>query len=87
MSIDPAHIGRVFGPHRATIERGRLRLFAKATGQRERIFHDDAAAAEAGYGSAVAPPTFGFCLEMDREDAGTCCMKGSLIGNYEVATP
>ncbi len=68
MAIDLRHIGRVFGPHIVTIESGRLRLFAKATGQQDRVFFDDNAAFAAGYKAAVAPPTFAFCLEMDRED-------------------
>jgi hypothetical protein len=44
-----------------------LRFFAKATGEDNRIFFDDRAAASRGLRRAVAPPTFAFCLAMDRD--------------------
>ena len=43
-------------------------MFAKATGQNDPVFSDDGAARASGYKGALAPPTFAFCLEMDRED-------------------
>lgn len=67
MPIDPKHVGRTFGPHAAVVEAGRLRFFAKATAQKSRVFFDDPAAKACGYERAIAPPTFAFCLRMDRE--------------------
>lgn len=67
MPIDPIHVGRTFGPYQAAVDAGRLRFFAKATAQESRVFFDDSAARGSGYERAIAPPTFAFCLRMDRE--------------------
>lgn len=48
------------------VERGRLQAFAKATGQDNPVYRDEAAARAAGYPSLPVPPTFLFCLEMER---------------------
>ncbi len=50
------------------VEKGRLRLFAKAIGQDDPIYRDEQAARAAGYRSLPVPPTFLFCLEMERDD-------------------
>lgn len=47
------------------VEKGRLKFFAKATGQNDPVYSDDEAAKAAGYRSIPAPPTIGFCLEME----------------------
>src|SRR4030095_12355632 len=47
------------------VERGRLRVFAKATGQTDPVYTDLAAARAAGYADLPAPPTFLFCAELD----------------------
>lgn len=66
--IDRSHIGRAFPPHTAEVEKGRLRFFAKAIGETSPVYTDEAAARAAGYSALPAPPTFLFCLEMDRPD-------------------
>ncbi|MBA4208150.1 MAG: MaoC family dehydratase N-terminal domain-containing protein [Parvibaculum sp.] len=66
--IDRSFIGHEFAPVTAEVEKGRLRFFAKATGNADPVYSDEAAAAAAGYPSLPAPPTFLFCLEMDRDD-------------------
>jgi acyl dehydratase len=63
--IDRAHIGRTWPPWEVEIERGRLRLFAKAIGETRPIYTDECAAQAAGYRSIVAPPTFAYCLLAD----------------------
>ncbi len=50
------------------VEKGRLRLFAKATGQTDPVYTDEAIAMAAGYRGLPVPPTFLFCLEMERDD-------------------
>jgi len=57
-------VGRTIGPFSADIEAGQLRLFAKATGQTNPLFLDEAAALAAGYRGLVAPPTFPICAYM-----------------------
>lgn len=52
-------------PFSVEVERGRLRTFARATGQDDPVYSDVAAAQAAGYPSLPVPPTFLFCLEME----------------------
>ncbi len=66
--IDKKFIGHEFAPVTAEVEKGRLRFFAKATGNNDPIYSDEEAARKAGYHSLPIPPTFLFCLEMDRDN-------------------
>lgn len=63
--IDTRFIGHAFAPFTVDVERGRLRFFAKAIGQTDPVYSDDAAAQAAGHPALPVPPTFLFCLEMD----------------------
>lgn len=63
--IDKKHIGRATPPMTFDIEKGRLKFFAKAIGETNPVYSDEAAAKAAGYASLPAPPTFLFCLEME----------------------
>ena len=64
--IDRKHIGYEFSPHTADVEKGRLRFFAKATGERNPIYTDEAVARAAGYRSLPVPPTFLFTMDLER---------------------
>ena len=66
--IDKKHIGRTFAPTSAEVEKGRLRFFAKAIGETNPIYTDEAEARRAGYASLPVPPTFFFSLEMEKPD-------------------
>lgn len=66
--IDRKFIGHEFAPATVEVEKGRLRFFAKATGNMDPVYSDEEAARTAGYPSLPVPPTFLFCLEMDRDD-------------------
>lgn len=63
--IDKSHIGAVISRHSVDVEAGRLRFFAKATGQADSRYVDLARAEAAGYPGLPVPPTFLFCLEME----------------------
>lgn len=52
-------------PFSVEVERGRLRAFARATGQEHPLFLDEAAARAAGHPALLVPPTFLFCLAME----------------------
>ena len=67
--IDRAHIGRKLATHTAAVEAGRLRLFAKATGEDRPEYLHEAAARAAGFAGLPAPPTFLFALENEVPDA------------------
>lgn len=66
--IDKKYIGHTFAPHSADVEPGRLRFFAKSIGETNPVFLDEAAAKAAGYARLPAPPTFLFCLSMEKPD-------------------
>jgi acyl dehydratase len=60
-------VGKEYAPFTVEVEKGRLRLFAKAIGETNPIYTDEDAARAAGYPSLPAPPTFAFSLIMDAE--------------------
>jgi len=60
--IDRKWIGFESEVRYADVEAGQLRLFALATGQRDKIYSDEAAAKAAGHPAIPAPPTFPFSL-------------------------
>ena len=66
--IDHKFIGYRQPSFEAEVEKGRLRLFAKAIGETDPIYFDEQAARAAGHVSLPVPPTFFFCLEMERAD-------------------
>ena len=66
--IDKRFIGHVMPTFSAEVEKGRLRFFAKATGQTDPVYADEATARAAGFPSLPVPPTFLFCLEMEAPD-------------------
>ena len=63
--IDPKHIGALVSRHTVEVESGRLRFFAKATGQTDPRYVNAAAALSRGRQALPVPPTFLFCLDMD----------------------
>src|SRR5947208_16964155 len=65
--IDRKHIGTTLPKATLEIEKGRLRFFAKAIGETDPIYTDEAAAKAAGYASLPAPPTFIFAVELDAD--------------------
>ena len=71
--LDTRHIGHPLGAGTVEVEKGRLRFFAKATGQTDHVYFDEGAAAQAGYRSLPVPPTFFFCLEMEACGSSQLC--------------
>lgn len=66
---DKSLIGRSLGQTTTDVEKGRLRFFAKAIGETDPVYFDEAAARAAGYPSLPVPPTFLVCLEGEGRDA------------------
>lgn len=66
--IDHKYIGHVEPAFEVLVEKGRLKFFAKATGQTDPVYTDEAAAHAAGLPDLPVPPTFLFCLEMEAPD-------------------
>jgi acyl dehydratase len=67
--IDRKYIGTALPQATLEIEKGRLRFFAKAIGETDPIYTDEAAAKAAGYSTLPAPPTFIFAAELDADTA------------------
>ncbi len=65
---DKSLIGQSLGVTTAEVEKGRLRFFAKAIGETNPIYFDEAAAKDAGYKSLPVPPTFLMCLSGEGRD-------------------
>ncbi|MBB3177807.1 MaoC family dehydratase N-terminal domain-containing protein [Variovorax sp. Sphag1AA] len=63
--IDKKWIGHELPASELPIERSRLRFFAKAIGETDPLYTDEAAARDAGYPDLPAPPTFLFAAELD----------------------
>lgn len=59
-------IGLKSEPFTADVEKGRLKFFAKAIGETDPIYSDEASAKAAGHPAIPAPPTFLFCLNMEQ---------------------
>jgi acyl dehydratase len=63
--IDRSHIGLTMAPFSVTAEPGRLRFFARAIGETNPVYFDEAAARAAGHPGLPLPPTFLFTMELD----------------------
>ena len=68
--IDKRFIGHTLPAFSAVVEAGRLRFFAKAIGQTDPVYSNEAAARAAGYPALPVPPTFLFCMEMESPNPG-----------------
>jgi len=62
---DKSMIGLGLGKGSIDVEKGRLRFFAKAIGETDAIYTDEAAARDAGHPTLPVPPTFLMCLSSD----------------------
>lgn len=68
MAITPTCVGTSTSPLTLTVERGRLQLFARATGQMDPLYVDPAVAQARGHPDLPVPPTYLFGLELERPD-------------------
>lgn len=60
--LDRSFIGHTFDPVSIEVEKGQLKFFAKATGENNPVYSDEATAKAAGHPALPAPPTFLFSL-------------------------
>jgi acyl dehydratase len=68
VAIPPTAVGTTLPPLTVTVERGRLQLFAKATGQTDPLYVDPGAARAQGHRDLPVPPTYLFGLELEQPD-------------------
>lgn len=62
---DKSMIGLGLGKGSIEVEKGRLRFFAKAIGETDAVYTDEAVARDAGHPTLPVPPTFLMCLNSD----------------------
>lgn len=70
--IDRSFIGKTLPKSVLSVEPGRLRFFAKAIGETNPIYFEEAAARAAGHRALPAPPTFIFAAELDTGTIAKC---------------
>ena len=63
--LDKDFIGHSFPAFEADVEKGRLKFFAKAIGETDPVYTDEAVARERGYRALPAPPTFTVVLDQE----------------------
>jgi hypothetical protein len=66
--ISKDFIGMTFAPHTVCVEAGRLQFFLKAIGETGPVYTDRYASHDAGYDEFPVPPTYLFCLELEKPD-------------------
>jgi acyl-CoA synthetase (AMP-forming)/AMP-acid ligase II len=66
LTIAESAVGTSSAPPPLAVERGRLRLFAKATGQTDPVYVD--AAVARGHRDLPVPPTFLFGVELEQPE-------------------
>ncbi|MDY6881683.1 MAG: MaoC family dehydratase N-terminal domain-containing protein [Thermodesulfobacteriota bacterium] len=56
--LDKSKIGKEYPEIRFEVEKGKIREFARAIGDKSPVYYDEEAAKEEGYEGLVMPPTF-----------------------------
>jgi acyl dehydratase len=62
--LDRSFVGKITQSRWVDVEKNQLRFFARAVGEKNPIYTDEAVAKAAGYRSLPAPPTFLFSLSL-----------------------
>jgi acyl dehydratase len=68
--IDPTIKGKEFPPWAVTVERGRIKEFARAIGDLSPFYLDDAVGRASPWGDILAPPTFPVTFRDETADTG-----------------
>src|SRR5262249_59815434 len=58
IQIDRSLIGKEYPPYAVTVERGKIKEFARAIGDANPLYLDDRVGAASEWGDVIAPPTF-----------------------------
>ena len=63
--------GKEYPPYTVTVERGRIKDFARAIGDLNPFYLDDRVGAASEFGEVIAPPTFAITFRDENADTGT----------------
>ena len=69
MPINKGVIGKEFPPFTVTVERGKIKEFARAIGDLNPMYLDDRVGAASEWGDVIAPPTFPITFRDDGVDS------------------
>ena len=70
ISINTALIGKEYPPYPFTVERGKIKEFARAIGDLNPFYLDDRVGAASEWGDLIAPPTFAVTFRDETADTG-----------------
>lgn len=70
IQLNTAIKGKEYPPYPVTVERGRIKDFARAIGDLSSFYLDDRVGAASEWGDIVAPPTFPITFRDDAADTG-----------------
>jgi acyl dehydratase len=68
IQINRGLIGKEYPPYAITVERGKIKEFAKAIGDDNPLYLDDRVGAASEWGDVIAPPTFAVTLRDETAD-------------------
>ena len=69
-SINTALIGKEYPPYPFTVDRGKIKEFARAIGDLNPFYLDDRVGAASEWGDLIAPPTFAVTFRDETADTG-----------------
>ena len=70
IQINKSVLGKELPPFAVTVERGRIKDFARAIGDSNPFHLDDRVGAASEWGDIIAPPTFGITFRDEAADTG-----------------
>jgi acyl dehydratase len=70
ITINKDLIGKEYPPFAVTIERGKIKEFARAVGDLNPFYLDDRVGAASEWGDVIAPPTFAVTFRDETADTG-----------------
>ncbi len=70
IQINTSVIGKEYPPYAVTVERGRIKDFARAIGDLNPSYLDDRVGAASAWGDIIAPPTFTVTFRDETGDSG-----------------
>ena len=71
ISINKTLIGKEYAPYPVTVERGKIKEFARAIGDLNPFYLDDRVGAASEWRDLIAPPTFAITFRDETADSGS----------------
>ena len=68
IQINKALLGKEYPPYAVTVERGKIKEFARAIGNDDPLYLDDRVGAASAWGDVIAPPTFSITFRHEAAD-------------------